>query len=375
MNLKTVALAGRHLRSLTRKPGGNGVVIALVTFPSIFLAGDVAGLIVLAALLLYPFLDAPRTLWSRSWWLAALIALPVWLIVFALLMVVSETVAPLGEASMAFMLPFMLYPFALTIAGLVRLEGWINGRSRESGPRIAAWVIGATCVLLVVGPLTLATIAMLHEKITGNTRSNYFLSSDATVLSMTTPGDVNVRFPDGRIEAVRFGPDTTFDFRGPGSPLVKGEAGRSWLTAGQRLNVSYVYRRHHAVASAIHIWIDRKGCAKEEKWLAAGHAASSVQDAPPLVGTTWEGTIAVHGGPDSVEVMAFEFMPGQQLAYEDQRRGRSTNGHWRQHGGGVLVEINDCYAMYEGTIAGNEITGEFSNEAGARTPWTAHRMH
>jgi hypothetical protein len=66
---------------------------------------------------------------------------------------------------------------------------------------------------------------------------------------------------------------------------------------------------------------------------------------------------------------------GQQLAYQDRGRERHTIGHWRRNGAVVLIEINDCYAKYEGSIAGSEIKGEYSNEPGARTPWTAHRPH
>jgi hypothetical protein len=39
----------------------------------------------------------------------------------------------------------------------------------------------------------------------------------------------------------------------------------------------------------------------------------------------------------------------------------------------VLIEVNDCYAEYEGRIAGDEMKGEFSNEMGARDTWIARR--
>ena len=32
----------------------------------------------------------------------------------------------------------------------------------------------------------------------------------------------------------------------------------------------------------------------------------------------------------------------------------------------MLVEVNDCYAVYEGLIDGDEIKGQFSNEVGMR---------
>jgi hypothetical protein len=52
---------------------------------------------------------------------------------------------------------------------------------------------------------------------------------------------------------------------------------------------------------------------------------------------------------------------------------RQTNAEWRQNGTHVRVEVNDCYAEYEGRIEGDAIAGEFSNEMGVRTKGSAHR--
>lgn len=368
-----LAAAGRLVRSLVRKPGGSGIVIAAITIPLILGFRDVALLIVLLALVIYPFVDIPRTLGGTSWWRAVLIAVPVWGFVFVLLTGIVDTVKPMREDAMAFLAPFMLYPFALAIAGLVRLESWVKRRPRESGPRIAAIAIGATCGLLIGSQLVLGLIPMMMEKITGNTVSNMSYSYNGEVVTATA-GHMDMRFDGGKVESIRFGPDTEFTFWGPGSPLVEGEAGPPWLKPGQRLGVRFVYRNHEAVASGIHIWIERKGCARDEEWQAASRTtATSPQQAPSLTGTTWVGTIAVTGGPEPMQTTTFEFLPGQQLAYQTRDRERYTDGHWRQNGAAVLVEVNDCYAKYGGTIAGEQITGEFSNEMGARTPWTAHR--
>jgi len=293
--------------------------------------------------------------------------------VFVGLIAAVDSVRPLRDDAMVYLAPFMLYPLALALAGFVRLEGRINARPAESGPRMATTVIGVTCAVLLVFPLVSGMIPVLQEKFTGNTPANTEYSNEGEVVSATSER-VDVRFKDGQVESVRFGPDTKFDFWGPGSPLVEGVAGASWLTPGQRLNLQYVYRDHVATSDAIHIWIERKGCARDEKWIAAGQAVPSPpEQAPSLIGTTWEGTIAVRYGPEPVETTAFEFMPGQQAAYQARGRERNTDAHWRQNGAAVIIEINDCYAKYEGTIAGSDITGEFSNEMGARTPWTAHR--
>jgi hypothetical protein len=373
MNPQPLASAGRLVRSLVRKPGGIGLVIAVVTIPLIFLAPSMSMLTVLAALLLYPLLDAPRTLSGRSWWRAALIAVPVWFIVFVGLVGIADSVHRLGEDAMVFLGPFMLYPIALVLAGLVRLEGRLNARPIESGPGVAVKVIGLACAVLVIGPFLLGMIPVLQEKLTGNMPANTSYSSNGEVVS-ATPERVDVRFDHGPVEAIRFGPETKFSFWGPGSPLAAGEPGPSWLKPGQRLGVEYVYRNREATADGIHIWIERKGCARDEKWLAAGEAAGSSSPAPPsLTGTTWEGTIAVRSGPEPVRTTTFELLPGEQLAYQDRGGERYTSGHWRQHGEVLLIEINDCSAEYEGTIAGTEINGEYSNEMGARTPWAARR--
>ena len=181
MNAPPLASAGRLLRSLVKKPGGTGLAIAAVTLPLIFLLPDVAALIVLAALLIYPLLDAPRTLGAKSWWRAALVAVPVWFVVFVGLIAAVDSVRPLRDDAMVYLAPFMLYPLALALAGFVRLEGRINARPAESGPRTAAKVIGVTCALLLVFPLVSGMIPVLQEKFTGNTPANTSYSNDGEV--------------------------------------------------------------------------------------------------------------------------------------------------------------------------------------------------
>ena len=369
---KPLAAAGQFWQRLVRKPGGTGIAIAAVTIPLMLLWRAAAPVFVLVALVAYPFMDTPRTLAGKSWWRAALVALPVWVIVFAVLTGLVEEIQPLGESAMVYLAPFMLYPFALAIAGLVRLAYWFDIRPLASAQRTAAIAVGAIGGLLIVGPVVLGTIPAIREKITGNTVPNWSYSRDGEVVS-AAPGRMDVRFTDGKVESVNYGQDTTFDFQGPGSPLVEGEPGATWLKPGQRLSVSYVYRKHQAVASGIYLWIDRKGCARDEQWLAADKSETSAQDAPSLTGTTWEGKIAVRNGPEPFETRTFEFLPKQVAAYQDRFGARQTDAHWRQNGTSVLIEINDCYAKYAGTITENRIEGEFSNEMGARTPWTAHR--
>jgi hypothetical protein len=70
-------------------------------------------------------------------------------------------------------------------------------------------------------------------------------------------------------------------------------------------------------------------------------------------------------------VTVLEFLADNMPASQDQWGAKDTNSHWRQNGAAVLIEINDCYAEYEGQIEGDDIKGEFSNEVGARAGWTA----
>lgn len=372
MSPTPLAAAGRFGQSLLRKPGGTGIAIAAITIPLIFLWRAAAPMIVLAALVAYPFVDTPRTLAARSWWRAAVIALPVWFIVFVLLTGLVDTVQPLGDNAMVYLAPFMLYPFALAIAGLVRVAYWFDLRPQASAPRTGATAIAVTCGVVLVGPLLLEMVFGLRERITGDTPANTSYSTDGEVVS-AAPGRVDVRFTNGKVEPVRFGQDTKFGFQGPGSPLVEGEPGAGWLKPGQRLNVSYVYRKRQAIASGIYIWIDRKGCARDEQWVAAGKPDAAAQGTPSLAATTWEGTIAVRNGPSPTETTTFDLLPNHEATYRDGTGQRQTGAHWRQNGATVLIEINDCYAKYAGTVTEDRIEGEFSNEMGARTPWTAHR--
>jgi hypothetical protein len=355
------------LRGLHRMPGAAGVAIALVTVPLIFLLPGAALLIALLALCLYPLLDVPRILARPSWWRGAMLSAAVWLAVFAGLTGAVESVAHPREDSMIFLLPFMMYPLVLAISGLVRLAG--GGRPSESSVRTMAIVGAAACGLLVGVPITMGVIPVLLEKITGNSPRNTVTSESGDVVS-TAPAQVSVRLVGGSTKSFRLGSETKFDFRGPGSPLVKGSPGPDWLTAGQRVGVEYVTRHREAQAQLVTIWIERKGCKGDAKWRAASGTAPS---SPTLVGTTWEGKRASQGAPDGPAGTTFEFLGGDHLTYQDPGGPKYTDGGWRQDGPAVLIQVNDCYAEYEGRIDGDEIRGQFANEVGAHENWTARR--
>src|SRR5262249_28245467 len=148
--------------------GAAGVALALVSVPlMLLLRGEGAMLVALVALLLYPLLDVPRLLGRPSWWIGAIVSVVVWIVLFIGLTETAESIHRMGDNAMVFLLPFMLYPLALAISGAVRLEGWLRGRPRETGPRRATIAVGGTYAVLVIGSLALALIPAVIEKITG----------------------------------------------------------------------------------------------------------------------------------------------------------------------------------------------------------------
>jgi len=360
------------VRNFWRLPGVAGVAIALVTIPLLILSPDWALLTATLALCLYPLLDVPRILERPSWWRAAAVSAFVWLVVFVILTGVVEEVRHPREDSMIFLLPFMMYPLVLAISGLVRLAGRASGRTFESAPRIAAIAGAVACVALVAVPVGLSVIPVLVGKITGNSPANSVTSEDGDVVS-AGPGEFRVHLASGSTKSFRLGPETKFDFRGPGSALVKGPpAGPSWLKAGQRVGLEYVTRGYVDRAESVNIWIERKGCRGDEKWQTAlGPDASGATNIASLAGSTWASRRASQAEAGRSESTTFEFLAGNHLTYQNADGTRYTDGAWKQEGPAVRIELNDCYAEYEGRIEGDAIKGEFWNEAGAREGWTA----
>jgi predicted membrane metal-binding protein len=77
------------------------VAIVVVTVPLIYVVSrDVAMLIVLVALCLYPFVDVPRILARPSWWLGAITSALVWFVVFVTFVGIVDSVHQItGEFS------------------------------------------------------------------------------------------------------------------------------------------------------------------------------------------------------------------------------------------------------------------------------------
>lgn len=353
-----------------RRPGAATIAIAVVSVPLILLLGEAGIVVAMVGLCLYPFLDVPRILSRPSWWRAAAFSVLGWIGLFIAIMAATESVRHLGDDAMVFLLPFMLYPIALAVSGVVRLGGRVAGWPQDLLARRGGLIVALVCGLFVVVPIAMNMIPAVTMALTGNSPQNWEYTDEGEVLS-ATPEQVTVRLDRAKTEVFRLGPDTTFAFQGPGWKMVEGEPGLSWLKAPQRVGVHYVIRNRIAEAQRVTIWVERKGCAGNAKWMATMQAlGTSLPPAALLTGTKWASLIGPER-PGRYET-GVEFRADNVLAI-DVFNGIDTNGSWKQDGQIVLMQINNCEAMYEGRIEGDEITGQWWNEMGQQTVWSARR--
>jgi hypothetical protein len=89
------------------------------------------------------------------------------------------------------------------------------------------------------------------------------------------------------------------------------------------------------------------------------------KDPPALEGTTWSGLI------DGSRIH-FHFEKGGILTTRDSLRNTGY-GTWRVDGNRIYMDLNNRYALYSGTIRGNQMSGTASNRAGRRWNWTLQR--
>jgi hypothetical protein len=341
----------------------------MVCVPLILLLREVGLVVGMAGLCLYPFLDVPRILSQPSWWRAAAFSVIGFIALFIAIMAATESVRHLGDDAMVFLLPFTLYPIALAVSGVVRLGGRLGGVQQELVERRGGLIVALVSGLFVVVPLALNMVPAVTMALTGNSAPNWEFADEGEVVS-ATPEQMTVRLKSAKTEVFRLGPDTKFAFRGPGWKMVEGEPGPSWLKVPQRIGVNYVYRNRVAEAQTVTIWVERKGCAGNAKWMAATQALGTSSPAATLAATTWTSLVGPER-PGRYE-SGIEFRAENVLAF-DAVNGIDTNGSWKQDDQIVLMQINNCEAMYEGRIAGDTITGQWWNETGDETEWTARR--
>ena len=89
-----------------------------------------------------------------------------------------------------------------------------------------------------------------------------------------------------------------------------------------------------------------------------------------LAGTAWTGN-----SPESGEY-TMEFVKGGQLRYiisvleNGVVSPRTVKGTWKQSGNNVQIVIGNSYSVLQGTIEGNLMKGEGSNQEGVTWKWT-----
>jgi hypothetical protein len=89
-----------------------------------------------------------------------------------------------------------------------------------------------------------------------------------------------------------------------------------------------------------------------------------------LAGTTWTGT-----SPEAGEY-TMEFLKDGQLHYiikvlqNGVTAPRTVKGTWKQSGMNVQIVIGNSYSVLQGTIEGNVMKGEGTNQEGASWKWT-----
>jgi hypothetical protein len=86
---------------------------------------------------------------------------------------------------------------------------------------------------------------------------------------------------------------------------------------------------------------------------------------PRLVGTVW-----ANGGRAFMRVL--RFLPDGELNYTSSS-GTFQNATWRQIGPVVLMETNNHYADYLGSVCGEQISGSAWNVVSAKWRWAMKR--
>jgi hypothetical protein len=87
---------------------------------------------------------------------------------------------------------------------------------------------------------------------------------------------------------------------------------------------------------------------------------------PTIAGTTWAGNDS--DGSD----WTFTFRPDGLLSYK--LKSSTGDGTWKQDGNTVSMDVNNKYATFNGTIAGDRMSGAASNVTGHRWTWTFEKQ-
>jgi len=94
-----------------------------------------------------------------------------------------------------------------------------------------------------------------------------------------------------------------------------------------------------------------------------------------VAGTSWAGIV---NSPDSAGrfqdyAYEFEFLTGNKLRWR-WRGAVYENGTWQQNGRDILLEMNDGFSSWRGTIEGNRMSGNSFNNEGYKWNWVLLRQ-
>jgi hypothetical protein len=242
---------------ILRSSAGLAAAVALASLAPMLLLRPAATMIALAATCVFALVDPALNVSRRSWWLGALGSVLVWLVFLAAMAALADGRNHLGEGAMVFLLPFMLYPVALAISGLVRLYCSLRQQPLTRGVWIAGTVSAAGFALAMGVQLTLTMGPVLKEKVTGNTPPNTVYSGYEGSVVSAGAASVDVHRDGGITEAFTLAPDTRFIFMGPGYGTQTVPAGREWLVPGQRVEMDYVYRAGIKQATTVTIRVEK----------------------------------------------------------------------------------------------------------------------
>ena len=362
------------LRGLLRSSVSLGLAVAVLSLIPMYAYPPLATLVALCALCGFALLDPVLNLTRRSWWLGALGSVIVWIVLLSVLVGAADALQNLRESTMVFLLPFMVYPIALGASGLLRLTGAARGWTASKTSWIAAAVIATGFGGFVALQVAFAIVPVAIEQLTGNTMANTVYSGQDGQVVVAEAGKVEVLEKGQPAVLYRLTPETQFDFRGPGRVKVSSPADASWLKPGQRVSIDYVYSQRERQAKLVALWIERGPCLPTPLSPVPAHAKSG---APSVSGTVWEGRLLGPNDPsEGGDAVRFEFLEGGVFAETSLGQGPGTRstGRWTQDQGALFMQVNGCYARYDGVIEGDTLRGTFDNDVNLHQTWKARRI-
>jgi hypothetical protein len=97
-------------------------------------------------------------------------------------------------------------------------------------------------------------------------------------------------------------------------------------------------------------------------------ARATPQAGPPnIAGSTWAGT------DSDGDYYEFFFLVGGELDYKSPT-GFWRNATWKQDGKSIYMECNNRYSEYQGTMEGDQMTGQAWNIKGHRWTWVIQKQ-